>query len=296
MLRQGVFTSSGPNPSGPRFSTVRFGLSDLGKVARYGFPCAYCFDELSFFQNIPLSDFSFENGKRRISSCPTCAALICNQCSFQIERFPDQQLGCKWCGNTLSPPRCSLLSREEQTSTPFTQYQVAEQNIKGILDQWFCMMSYAHRGYDISKVFWANMVNRIGWRFFVNIDTLILQQHPSQFRLLISMMMKNAFPSSQHHIAALQSYVRFSQMHADMFFIYMQCRRLLVHTHSVFLTCGIIKRNPKQNCKWVGVLRQRLLSMLCRELFLGLGIYDEASIRKSVPRRQISGDDSMQSD
>jgi len=273
-----------------------FCLLSLEKVAIRGFPCACCSNDWVCLHQSPLSDVLFENGKRRISSCPTCAALICNQCSYQVERFPEQQLGCKWCGNRVFPPCFSLLSHKEQTSIHFTQYKVADQNIKSVLNQWGCMMRIAYRGYDISKVFWANMINRIGWRFFVNIDTLILEQHPRQFRLLMSMMMKNAFPSSQHRIAALQSYVGFGQMHSDMFFMYRGARRLLVHTHSVFLTDRIVKRNPKQSCKWVLVLRQRLLSMWCRMLVLGLGIYDEASVRKSVPRRQISGDDCMQSD
>jgi hypothetical protein len=232
-----------------------------------GLPCSCCYES----RNSPADNIYYQNGKRSVHFCGNCRAMICRECAWNIKQYRgEQELGCRWCGEVLRLDTC-LLSNEQETDPSFQCYDLAHQNIKGILTQWCHSMHRTYEVHDLSKIFWADMVDLIGWRFFARLDFLLEHQHPNQFRLLVSMMLKNAFPRFRQEV--LQSYSRFYQMPGDMCFIYRQSRKSAIIHHFSFMIARRLTANNRTCASYMHLIRY-LLAKFAQRLAYGLAICD----------------------
>lgn len=254
-----------------------------------GLLCPCCYES----RNSPAEDFYYQNGKRRVHFCGNCRAMICRECAWNIQQYRGkQELGCRWCGEVLRLDTC-LLSNEQEKDPSFQCYDLAHQNIKGILTQWCHSMHRTYEVHDLSKIFWANMVDLMGWRFFSRLDFLLEHQHPNQFRLLVSMMLKNAFSRFQQDTLrsysqfyqmpgdmcfiyrqdALQSYSQFYQMPGDMRFVYRQSRKSAIIHHFSFMIARRLTANHRTYTFYMHLSRY-LLAKFAQRLAYGLSICD----------------------
>ena len=249
------------------YEVKRLGIFKVLTRSYVGLPCSFCYES----RISPADDFYYQNGERSVHFCGNCRAMICRECAWNIQQYHgEQELGCRWCGEVLRMDTC-LLSNEEQKDPSFQCYDLAHQNIKGILTQWCHSMHRTYEVHDLSKIFWTNMVDLIGWCFFSRIDFLLEHQHPNQFRLLVSMMLKNAFSRFQQD--ALRSYSQFYQMPGDMRFVYRQSRKSAIIHHFSFMIARRLTANPRTYASYMHLIRY-LLAKFAQRLAYGLAICD----------------------
>ena len=239
-----------------------FDLQQILILSGFGLPCGCCYASHSAS---PVEDFYYQTGKRLVNFCTNCSAMICRECSWHIMRYQGEQaVGCKWCGEDLKLDT-RLLSSKEEEDPSFLAYTRANENIKGIMIRWCHSMHNTYKDHELSKIFWSNMINREGWRFLVKFDILVAHQHPNQFRLLVSMMLKNA---SSRFQKALRSYHQFYQMPGDMRFVYRRSKdSAIIHKLSFVIA-------KKMTAKFYMHLSRYLLAKFAQRLAHGLAICD----------------------
>ena len=158
-------------------------------------------------------------------------------------------------------------------SLPSTQlecYRRADINIQYLLYEWQRCMLRTYPGFDFEKICWTKRVENEGWRFFEILDFTLTEQHPNQFGMLISMMIKNASAKGySSQLVVHPSCSRFLRMDLDNQFVYMQTRSFVnMQNFSLVLTSALTKK-----CHKYSVTMQRyLLSNFAKRLSQTLGI------------------------
>ena len=246
-----------------------FDLLQILKLSGFGLPCGCCYASHSAS---PVEDFYYQTGKRLVNFCANCSAMICRECSWHIMRYQGEQaVGCKWCGEDLRLDT-RLLSSKEEKDPSFLCYTRANENIKGIMIRWCHSMHDTYKDHELSKIFWANMINQEGWRFLVKFDILVVHQHPNQFKLLNWMMLKSAFSEFQNctyiRQEALRSYSQFYQMPHDMQFLYRRSKdSAIIHKLSFVIA-------KKMTAMYSTILSRYLLAKYAQRLAHSLAICD----------------------
>jgi len=269
-------------------------LFDLQKVLRtswYGLPCACCYDHSHWS---PVGDYhSDRNGNRVVHLCQCCDAIICRSCAYYITQNQDgPKLGCAWCGSEVDPNSVTrTLTYEQQNSPLFQYYAIADRNICNLLGpRWGNSMSMTYPGMSVSKLYWADMVNSMGWRFFVGLEDLLTVQHPSQSRLLVALMDMNKnipvhHPQNHRHLS-VRDYIAFHQLPVEMQFVYHKSRRHVIVTRlSLWMISRWLRRIPAA----FFYLRRYILSRSSQKLMASLGICE-------LCEPPEFSDDTMQSD
>jgi hypothetical protein len=159
-------------------------IIQYGKNPFYYFPnivCACCNDnrfwDLSIILDKPLQRYI----------CPNCNATICDICANCYFKYPVQTENrkCKWCRKKVFPPNQRKFSLENQTDfIDYIQYMLAGSGIKSF-GYW---VLFTKRKYDISKIIWKFLLNTNGWKFFLDCDFLLRNEHPNQYKFLLANM------------------------------------------------------------------------------------------------------------
>ena len=151
-------------------------------------------------------------------------------------------------------------------------------------------MSMTYPGMSVSELYWADMVNSMGWRFFVGLEDLLTVQHPSQSRLLVALMDMNKnipFHHPQNHRQlSVCDYTNFLQLPDEMQFVYHRSRRHVIVTRlSLWMISRWLRRIPAA----FFYLRRYILSRSSQKLMASLGICELCDPPEF-------SDDTMQSD
>ena len=247
-------------------------LSDM----KGGLPCPTCCVFLPYqSMQYPTWSAGYKDGKRIAHLCPHCDAMICGRCCANIMPNPElHNAQCKWCCNKVFPIKRITLSEEEQQLPSFQCYFQADANIRETLRNWqHAMCNRYGFTHDRSQIYWKDIVRSMGWRFFVDFDFRLTVQHPTQFGILMSMMIRNSFsriprfqrvlPSSFHH--------QFSELPDHMQFFYEQSRKCaIMHNLSVFFTNKLTDGHLTH--QYSLMIQRRVLSKLAEKLSRCLGI------------------------
>jgi len=246
----------------------QFCLSDMDG----GLPCPTCCVTQYTSMQYPTRGAGYFENKRIAYLCPHCDAMICGRCCGNIMHHPElQNAQCKWCCKRVHPIRQLVLSEEEQQLQSFQCYFQADENIRNTLRYWQHAMSkrYGYT-YDRSQIYWMDIMRLMGWRFFVDFDFTLIEQHPNQWGMLISMMIKNASAKGySSQLVVHPSCSRFLRMNPDNQFVYMQTRSFVyMHNFSLVLTSALIKKCHRYSV----TMRRYLLSNFAKILLQTLGI------------------------
>lgn len=205
----------------------------------------------------------YDEGGRVVYFCSCCHAIVCHSCAS----FGNLQLkGCSWCRNRI----VGQLTRMSLPSTQLECYQRTDINIQYLLYKWQSCMERTYPGFDFEKICWTKRVENEGWKFFEILDFTLTEQHPNQFGILISMMIKNASTKGfSSQLVVHPSCSRFLRMDLDNQFVYMQTRSFVnMQNFSLVLTSALTKK-----CHKYSVTMQRyLLSNFAKRLSQTLGI------------------------
>jgi len=222
----------------------------------------------------------YENGKRIAYLCPHCDAMICGRCCANIMHHPElQNAQCKWCCKRVHPIRQLVLSEEEQQLPSFQCYFQADNNIRNTLRYWQHAMSkrYGYT-YDRSQIYWMDIMRLMGWRFFVDFDFRLTVQHPTQFGMLMSMMIRNSFSRFRRLQPLLPSFHRqFSELRDHMRMLYMQ-PRISAIMYSFSVVCTYKLTNLSSTRQYSLTIQRRVLAKMAEKLSLGLGICEIVEI------------------
>jgi hypothetical protein len=243
-----------------------FDFSSLVELKENGLPCGCCY-RLGKWS--PASDFRVNKKGRHVQSfCDKCHAIICSSCSFYITgNHGGQQLGCRWCGQVISRKMCFSVENDFLTR----ETSLANRNIR-IFCKLGNVFSRIFPNQNISQVFWAGIVSPIGWRFFIDFDVRLTMQHPTQFGLLMSMMIRNSFSRFAYSQPVVPSFHRqFSELPDHMRSLYRKSREFVItHSFSVLLTCKLTdSRFPHQ---YSLMIQRRVLAKEAEKLTARLGI------------------------
>jgi hypothetical protein len=251
-----------------------FDIKKISQISWYGLPCACCYNHSHWS---PVGDYhSDESGNRVVHFCQCCDAIICRSCAYYITQNRDgPKLGCAWCGSDVDPDSVTrTLTNEEQSSPWFQCYSIADRNIRDLLCQrWGNSMRITYPGHDVSKLYWADVVSSMGWRFFVGLEDLLMGQHRSQSRLLMALMdINRIFPvhhPQNHRQLAVRDYSNFHQLPDEMQFVYHRSRRHVIVTRlSLWMISRLLRGFPLA----FFYLRRYVLSKSSQELMASLGI------------------------
>ena len=252
-----------------------FSLSLINRISIYGLPCACCItDGLSHPQR-PVSSSYYQGMERRVVFCSTCEAIVCDYCFKTISGSRiAQETQCRWCTSTLLPLVVKLINVEEHSQLPFLYYIQADRNIRDFLRKVLNNVWIIHKGYDLSQIFWSRIMDTMGWKFFVEMDFLLTQQHHRQFKLLMSKMLKSFSTFRHPHLLPLvddSSYPVFTQMPQHMQFFYKQSRENAIkQTLSMVLVARLTGK--RSFSIFSSNLIRYLIANLAKRLTIGLTI------------------------
>jgi hypothetical protein len=271
--RQVSARASISGPGGYVITTIHprpcFDFLSLLVASWFGLPCACCYETNRWS---PAGDYHYDKNGRFIQSfCDHCNAVICNSCSYYImDNHGGQQLGCRWCGGDISRTMCS--SHEKEFLSLETSR--ANSNIRNFFCKLGTVFSRIFPNQNISQVFWADIVSPIGWRFFIDFDVRLIMAHPTQFGLLMSMMIRNSFSEFQRLQPVLPSFHReFSELPNHMGSLYRKSREFVItHSFSVLLTYKLT--DSRFTRKYSLTILRRVLAKEAEKLTARLGICD----------------------
>ena len=203
-----------------------------------------------------------ETGNRVVHLCGCCHAIVCRSC---VDHEIFQFAGCSWCYIN-----CGQLTSVSLPAKQLECYERTKINIAYLLNKWQMCMQRTYPAFNIRRMRWTKRVQNEGWRFFEILDFTLNEQHPNQFGMLISIMIKNAFAkcySSQPVIHPSCS--RFLRMDPDNQFVYMQTLSFVyMHNFSLVLTSALTKKCHKYSV----TMKRYLLSNFAKRLLQTLGI------------------------
>ena len=246
-----------------------FDFSSLMGQKEYGLPCACC-SKLGEWSS--ASDFRVSRKGRPVQSfCQKCNGVICKSCSDYITgNCGGQELGCRWCGE--------VISRKMISSVEHDYLRLANSHANRNFRNFFCklgtLFSRIFPNQNISQVFWADIVIPIGWRFFIDFDVRMLMAHPTQFGLLMSMMIRNSFSGFPRFQQVLPSFHRqFSKLPDHMRSLYRKSREFVItHSFSVILTYKLTDLLFLRH--YLLTILRRVLAKKAEKLTARLGICD----------------------
>jgi hypothetical protein len=251
-----------------------FSLKLINQISHHGLPCASCTtDDFSEHQH-PVLSKHYQDDKRRVVFCSTCEAIVCDYCSkiINVSRIA-QETQCRWCASTLFPLVVKFIEFDEQYQPPFLHYIKADRNIADFLQEELNKVWTFDKGYDLSQIFWSTIMDTMGWKFFVEMDFLLTQQHHKQFKLLMSKMLKSFSPFRHRHLLSLvdSSYPEFTQMPQHMQFVYKQSRENAIkQTLSMVLVAILTGKRSFSICS--SNLSRYLIANFAKRLTIGLTI------------------------
>jgi hypothetical protein len=183
-----------------------------------------------------------------------------------MDNHGGQQLGCRWCGSDISRMMC--FSHEKEFLSLETSR--ANSNIR----IFFCKLGRIFSNQNISQVFWADIVTSIGWRFFIDFDVRTIMAHPTQFGLLMSMMIRNSFSGFPRFQPVLPSFHRqFSELPDHVRSLYKKSREFVItHSFSVLLTCKLT--DSRFGRQYSLTILRHVLAKEAEKLTARLGICD----------------------
>ena len=264
-----VFTrTSFSGPGGNVITTIHyrpfFDFLSLLVASWFGLPCASCYEN----RWSPAGDYHYDKDGRLVQSfCGRCNALICNDCSrYIMDNHGEQQLGCRWCGSDISFTMCS--SHEKEILSLETSR--ANTNILNF----FSRLGRLFPHQTILQFFWADIVTSIGWRFFIDFEVRMIMAHPTQFGLLMSMMIRNSFSGFPRFQQVLPSFHRqFSKLPDHMRSLYRKSREFVItHSFSVILTYKLTDSLFPRH--YLLTILRRVLAKKAEKLTARLGICD----------------------
>jgi len=261
-----------------------FSLPDMNG----GLPCPTCCVTQYTSMQYPTWGAGYENGKRIEYLCPHCDAMICGRCCANIMPNPKlHNAQCKWCCNKVYPIKRITLSEEEQQLPSFQCYFQTDANIRDTLRNWqYAMLNRYGFTYDRSQIYWKDIVRSMGWRFFVDFDFRLTVQHPTQFGILMSMMIRKSFSRFRRFQQVLPPFDRqFTELPNHMQFLYEQSRKCaIMHNLSVFFTNKLTDGHLTR--QYSLIIQRRVLANLAEKMSLGMGICEIVD----VPREDIGND------
>jgi hypothetical protein len=254
----------------PRLNGFQF----FSSYQLFSLPCAICDKR---YPTVCLS----RHIEMDIHFCPHCRAFICEECVDIIYTYQQaRETECKWCNSKVLPTYTKKIPREcteEKFDQDFGEYTTASSNISE-MREWYAAMYRTHQPkFNFPKLFWLNMIDTMGWRFFIEIDFLLKQQHPIQCRLFLSIMKDSTsrmrfLRNQTFQRESIDSMQMFRMMAIEQQFSYPNAQKIvIIHRLSVFA----MKRFMCQNS--FALTMKYLLSNLGERLFLGLGICSEHS-------------------
>ena len=288
-----------PGNPGCRTLTLRivsaFFFKMICRLSFHGLPCPCCDGDSTEIHPPPrmLSTCIYEDGKRRVCFCQHCDAMLCDSCANRISQCPQlQEAQCKWCTGTLHPINRQFLTYEQQHDPSFQLYSKAQKNITGVSRDWMNAMYKTHLGDYLSKNFWTPLMETIGWRFFVDLDFLVEEQHKRQFKLLMSNMAMRKIHQRPQRRLRNSSYPKFKKMPEPTQVFYKQCRTNAIdHGFSAFLISRLTKNFPRPNC--FSTLNAYVSGGNAKKLAVGLGIckINDKKLKPKPNRQSCLGDE-----
>lgn len=254
----------------PLLTGVRF----FSSYQLYSLPCAIC------DKRYPTV-FLHRHFEKKIHFCLHCRAFICEECADVLHTYHKaRETECRWCGSKVLPTFFKQIPRgctDEEFENDFGEYTTASSNISE-MREWYKAMYQTHQPkFDFPKLFWLNMIDTWGWRFFIEIDFLLKQQHPIQCRLLLSIMKDSSSRMRFHRSQtsqreAIDSMQMFRLMYDEKQFSYPNAQKIVImHSLSMFAMRRLTYPNS------FALTMKYLLSNFGERLFLGLGICSEHS-------------------
>lgn len=260
----------------PNRKMRRYSLESVATISSHGIPCPSC---LGFHDNGVvnlLSNCRIQDSRQRVYCCGTCQGLLCDTCGqgFRtIREWGSENIAqCAWCAEIMQYEMFLLSS--EQRSEFFAPYRQAEQGVLH-LKHWQWKMWNKHcRKFISDKMYWGEcVVQKRGWRFFIDFKRLVTNVHEAQYRLFVSNMMQNSISSLlnffekrflQSKMFALMN--DFYKLDVNDQFVYLTPRKLIsVHSFSVTMLRGI----PS---KFFTIVMNRLCANMAEKMARGLGI------------------------
>ena len=279
-----------PGHSFPRLSTVSaFFFKMICRLSFHGLPCPCCDGDSTDIHPPPrmLSTSIYDSGRRRVSFCPHCDAMVCDSCANGIIQIPQlQEAQCKWCTGTLHPINRQLMTDDQQHDPSFQLYSRAQKNITGILRDWMNAMYKTHLGDYLSRNFWTPLMETIGWRFFVGLDFLVETQQRRPFELLMSNMSMRKRHQHPRQRLRDSSYTKFKTMPKTTQVFYKQCRTNAINYGlSTVLIPRLTESFPTPQC--FSILVKYVSGGIAKNLAVGLGI---CQINPRKQKRSVMGD------
>lgn len=254
----------------PRLTGVQF----FSSYQLYSLPCAICDKR---YPTVCLS----RHIEKDIHFCPHCHAFICEECACMLHTYQQaQETECKWCNSKVLPTYSKKIPREcteEKFDEDFGKYTKASSNISE-MREWYAAMYRTHQPkFNFPKLFWLDMIDTMGWRFFIEIDFLLKQQHPIQCRLFLSIMKDSSsrmrFPGKfDFQRESIDSMKMFRIMSDENQFSYPNAQKIVImHSLSMFAMRRLTYPNS------FALTMKYLHSNFGEKLFLGLGICSKHS-------------------
>jgi hypothetical protein len=203
--------------------------------------------------------------KRNLSSKETIA-FHQKQTIISHERELEKQL------NAKRQFECELLEAKKQL---WSLKELGPRDIPSNLTRLLIDGTYPYLSENIKRILSGNKVTadicRLrGWDFFVDFDFRRKVQHPTQFGILMSMMIRNSFSRFRHLQPRLPTFHRlFRELPEHMKFLYEQSRKCaIMHNLSVFFTNKLTNGNLTR--QYSLMIQRRVLPKLAKKLSLGL--------------------------
>jgi hypothetical protein len=243
----------------------------------FGTPCSCCFGVHDCGVVNLLSNCHYDkDGHIRVYCCHVCQSLLCDSCGqgFRSQaEFGIQTIAqCAWCAQIMQFKLLLLSSKEREDF--LEPYRQAEEGIL-YLRQWQGQMWNKHqRKFHPDEMYWGEcVVERCGWRFFIDFKRLVTIAHPAQYNLFVSKMMQNSrssllnsfkFTQLQRKMLTLTS--EFYMLEENDQFVYFTPRKLsTVHSFSVTM----LRELPS---KIFTMVMNRLCANMAEKMARGLGI------------------------
>jgi hypothetical protein len=266
------------NPHGGALAPLRkvpmHSLKSIKSV--HGTPCSCCFGVHDCGVVNLLSSCHYDDGHIRVYCCHVCQSLLCDPCGqgFRAKaEFGIQTIAqCAWCAQIMQF-KLKLMSSEERENF-LEPYRKAEQGVLH-LRSWRSQMYWKHyQKFRLDEMYWGEcVVQKRGWRFFIDFKRLVTIVHPAQYNLFVSKMMQNSRSSLlncfekrflQSKMFALMN--DFYKLDVNDQFVYCTPKKLsTVHSFSVTMLRGL----PS---KIFTMVMNRLCANMAEKMARGLGI------------------------
>jgi len=270
------FSTISEGPPKPTFhQDDLFDFSSLVGQNKCDLPCGCCY---SLGKGRPPCHHQVtRKGRPTQSFCDNCHAVLCKACAQYItDNHGGQQLGCRWCGGVISRKMCFSVDDD------FLRHESsrANSNFSIFFSRLGRLFPIIFPNQNISQVFWADIVIPIGWRFFIDFKVRMLMAHPTQFGLLMSMMIRNSYSRFRRFQPVIPSFHRrFRELPNHMGSLYKKSREFVItHSFSVLLTWKLTDSDFTR--QYSLTIQRRVLAKEAEKLTARLGICDREKLEE----------------